>query len=199
MASFRSSSLKTGRLIFKWPLDSLQHCQPWFECLEPPDLLDLDDTDEEVDTELSSLSNTQSGAGKGDGGVAACSSHCLWPWSLSFYNAWPCSLYDGLGSCLGTSHCSAAVVSLAAHRHWSWLQKLNGDDAGRMEQGHLGPLGSMHCLVMAWLINHQPLSRLTGMALSWACLPTQLMAPDSMNAASHTSPKLSPSPKDCCP
>ena len=56
-----------------------------------------------------------------------------------------------------------------------------------MKQGHPGPLGSMCLLVMAWVINCQPLSRLTGLALSWACLPTQLIAPDSMNAASRTS------------
>ena len=38
-------------------------------CLEPPDLLDLDDTDEEVNTELLSLLNLQSGEGEGDGVV----------------------------------------------------------------------------------------------------------------------------------
>ena len=64
---FHMSSLKTGRLIFTWPLDSLWHCQPQLECLEPPDLSDLDDTDEEVDTELQSLSNPQSGEGKAMG------------------------------------------------------------------------------------------------------------------------------------
>ena len=35
-----------------WPPDCLQCHQPWCECLEPPDLLDLDDTDEEIDAEL---------------------------------------------------------------------------------------------------------------------------------------------------
>ena len=43
------------------------HCQPWCEHLEPPDLLDLDDTDEEVDAELQSHLNPQSGEGEGDG------------------------------------------------------------------------------------------------------------------------------------
>ena len=62
-----SSSLKTGRLIFIWPPDSLWCHQPQCECLEHPDLLDLDDTDEEVDVELQSLLNPQSGEGKGDG------------------------------------------------------------------------------------------------------------------------------------
>ena len=64
-----------------------------------------------------------------------------------------------------------------------------------MEQGHPGPLGLMHHLVMVWAINHWPSTRLTGLALSWACLPAQLLAFDSMNAASHASPKLSSSPK----
>ena len=31
------------------------------------------------------------------------------------------------------------------------------------------------------------------------CLPTQLMVPDSVNVASHGSPRLSPSPNDCHP
>ena len=52
MASFVSLSLKTGRLIFKWPLDSQQGHWPWHECLEPPDLSDLNDTDAEVDGEV---------------------------------------------------------------------------------------------------------------------------------------------------
>ena len=171
MASFMSSSLKTGRLIFLWHPDSLQHHQLLFEYLESPDLLDLNDTNEEVDTVLESLSNLWSGEGKGDGGGVAHSSCCLWPWSWPFYNAQPHSWYDGLKSCLGTSHHSAAFVSLACE-DWSWLQKLNGDDAGRIEQGHPGPLGSMHHLVMAWVINCWPSSRLTGLALSWACLTT---------------------------
>ena len=58
-----------------------------------------------------------------------------------------------------------------------------------MEQG---PLGLMHNSVMAWVINHQPSPRLTGFAMSWSCLPTQPMAPDSVNVASHALPKLSP-------
>ena len=37
------------------------------ECLEPPDLSDLDDTNEEVDAELQSLSNPWYGEGEGDG------------------------------------------------------------------------------------------------------------------------------------
>ena len=111
-------------------------------------------------------------------------------------SAWPWSQYDTQRLCLGTSHHSVAVGSLSPFGDSPWLQKLNGSDAGRIEQGHPGPLGSMHHLVMVWVINCQPSSRLTWLTLSWACLPTQLMAPDSVNMASHTSPKLNPS-RDC--
>ena len=66
MASFVSSSLKTGRLIFIWPPDSWWGHWLWCVCLEPPNLWDLDDTDEEGDAELQSLSYLHSGKGKGD-------------------------------------------------------------------------------------------------------------------------------------
>ena len=75
MASLVSSSLKTGRLIFILPPDSLWGCQPWYECLEPPDLLDLDDTDEKVDPVLWSLSNPWPGEGEGERGGAAHNCH----------------------------------------------------------------------------------------------------------------------------
>ena len=70
MVSLVSSSLKTNRLIFIWPLDSLWGCWPWNECLETPDLLDLDDTDEEVDAVLWSLWNPQSGKEGREAGLA---------------------------------------------------------------------------------------------------------------------------------
>ena len=185
MASFVSSSLKTGRLIFIWPLDSLQSCQPWWGCLEPPNLLDLDNMDEEVDAELWSLSNLQSGEGKGDGGGAAHNSHCPWPQSWPhcgsptlFLVDWPGAMSGHLPSC---SSCWEAC----------WLQRL-------VLITKIGPLGSMHPLVMAWVIIHQPSPRLTRLSLSWACLPTQLMGPDSMNTASNALPTLSPS-NDCHP
>ena len=54
MASFLSSSLKAGKLIFIWLPDSLWH-QPQCEHLVPLDLLDHDNTNEDVDTELLSL------------------------------------------------------------------------------------------------------------------------------------------------
>ena len=75
-ASFVSSSLRTGRLTFIWPLDSLQHCWLQCKCLEPPDLSDLIDTHEEVDSKLWSLSNPQSGQSVGNGGGAAHNSCC---------------------------------------------------------------------------------------------------------------------------
>ena len=40
------------------------------------------------------------------------------------------------------------------------------------------------------------IQQLTGLALSWACLPTQLLAPDSVNMVSLILPKLSPYPRD---
>ena len=61
------------------------------------------------------------------------------------------------------------------------------------------PLGLMCPLVMAWVINHLPLPRLTGLVLSCACLPTHAITPDNVNVASLTSPWLSPSPNDCHP
>ena len=56
-----------GRLIFIWPLDSWWGCWPQHGCLEPPNFLDLEDTDEEVDAVLQSLLNPQSDEGKGNG------------------------------------------------------------------------------------------------------------------------------------
>ena len=51
-----------------WPPDSLWHHWLWCECLEPPDLLDLNETEKEVNTEFHSLSNPQSDEAKGDVG-----------------------------------------------------------------------------------------------------------------------------------
>ena len=100
---------------------------------------------------------------------------------------------------LGSPHHSTGVEGLAACGDWSWLQKLNGADASGMELGCPGPLGSMCHSVTARAINCQPSPRLTRLALSWACFPTQQMAPDRVNAAPHALPKLSPSPNNHCP
>ena len=204
MVSFVSSSLKTGRLIFIWPLDSWWGCCPWHGCLETTHVLDLSDTHEEVDAEPWSLSNPWSGEGKGNGGGVA---HNSLPPSLDLTQSqsqpccgvWHHSWYPGLGPCLGTSHHAAAVGRLAGHRDRPWLLKLNGVDAGGMELRCPGPPGLMCPSVMAWEINHQPSPRLTRLVLSLACLPTQLMAPDSMNLVSHTSLRLNPSPNYCFP
>ena len=161
MASFVSSSLRTGRLIFIWPLDSL-----WGH-LEPPHLLDLDNTNEEVDAELWSLSNPWSGKGEGNRGAAAHNFHFHQP----HCGAWPLSWYTGQGPCLGTFHCAATVGRLAGCRDRSWLLKLNGVDADGMEWGHPGPHGLMHPLVMASVINCWPLPRLT--RLYWVGLAYQ--------------------------
>ena len=199
MASLLSSSLKTGRLIFIWPPGSLWGHWPWHGCLEPPRPSDIDATDEEVDAELLSLSNPWSDESKGDWGGAAHNSHCLWPWSWPHCGAQPCSWWTGWGPSLGTSHYSADARKFAGHGDESWLQKLNGVETCGMERGCLGLLGSICPSVMALAINCQPSSRLTALALSWACLPTQQMVSDSVNAASHTLPKVSLSPNDCHP
>ena len=94
---------------------------------------------------------------------------------------------------------SICLHSGASHGGLSLLEKLNGGNVGRWEWGCPGPLASMHHLVMAWVINCWSSHKLTTLVLSWAYLPTQLMAPDSMNMASHASPKLSPSPRDHLP
>ena len=108
-----------------------------------------------------------------------------------------CSWCTGCWPSLGTSHHSAAAGRFAVCRNKSWLWKLNGVDAGGMEQGWSCLLASVCTLVLAWVINCQLLPRLTGLMLSWACLPTQLMAPDNVNVASHTSSRLNPSLNHC--
>ena len=97
-ASFVSLSLKTGRLIFIWPPSSLWH-QPQCKCLEPPDLSDLDDTNEDVDTELLSLSNLTSSDGEWVGGYATHRSHCHWPQLWLHCGIRPWSWWDSWWVC----------------------------------------------------------------------------------------------------
>ena len=196
MVSFVSSSLKTDRLIFIWPTATLQGHQPCHGCLKPPNPSHIDATDEEVDAEILSNSNPWSDESKGNWGGAAHNSHCLWPQSQPHCGAQHHFWCTGQEPSLGTSHHSATTRKFAGCGDNSWLQTLNGVETDRMEQGWPGPLGLMCPSVMVWVINHWPSPRLTGLVLSWACLPTQLMAPDSVNAVSHTSPDLSPS-NDC--
>ena len=51
-------------------------------------------------------------------------------------------------------------------------------------------------LVMAWVINCLPSSRLAGLVLSCAGLPTHAITPDNVNVVSLASARLSPSPND---
>ena len=107
MASLVSSSLKNARLIFIWPPGSLQGCLPWHGCLDHPDLSDIEDTDDEVDTVLLSLSILWSDESKGYWGGATHNSHCLWPLFWPCCGMQPCSCCPCWGPSWGTSHHSA--------------------------------------------------------------------------------------------
>ena len=142
-----------------------------------------------------SLFNLQSSEGEDEG--AAHGSCCLWPWSQPCHDAWLQSWCNIQQECLGSSMPLLVLWTLSSCGDPSWLWKLNGSDAGGCEWGCPGPLALMHHSVMALAINCQPSHRLNMLALSWACLPTQLMAPNSVNMASCASPRLIPSPRDC--
>ena len=185
IASLVSSSLRTGRFIFILPLGSLQVHQPQHGHQETPNLSYIDATDEEVDAELLSLLYPWSGESEGNWSGNTHNSHCPQPWSEPCCGAWPHSWCTGQHWGLGTSHHSASAGRFAVCRDKTWLWKLNGVDAGGMEWGWPGPLGSMCPSVMTWGINCQPSPRLTGLVLSWACLPTQLMPPDNIDMVSH--------------
>ena len=118
--------------------------------------------------------------------------HCLWP----HCGTQPHSYCPAQGPSQDGSHCLAVTGRLTDHGDRSWLQKLNGINTGGMEWGWPGHLGLMCPSVMAWSINHLPLSRLTGLVLSCACLPTHAIIPDNVSMASLASPRLSPSPND---
>ena len=187
-----------------WQIDF--HMTPWLPAASamvhmpgPPDLLDHEDTDKEVDTELLSFSILWSGEGEGVRvGAAHRSCHiCLWSWPHCGTRSW--SRHDIQWVCLGSSTHLLVLCSLSSYESPSWLQNLNGSNAGRCEWGCPGPLASTCHLVMAWAINHQPSHRLNALVLSLACLPTQLMAPDRVNMVSCASHKQSPSPRDCLP
>ena len=167
MASLVSSSLKTGRFIFTWPPVSLWGHQPWCGCLEPLDLSDINATDEAIDAELLLLSNPWSDESKGNWGGATHNSCGLWSWS------WPHSWWARWGLSLGTSHHSGTAGMFAGHGDEFWLWKLNGVEAGGIEWGQPGPLGSMCPSLMTWAISHQMSPRLASLVLSWNGLPTQ--------------------------
>ena len=167
-ASLVLSSLKTGRLIFIWPPGSLRGHWPWCGCLELSNPSDIDATDQEVDAELLSLLNPWSDKSK----VGLPITQCLWPQSQPHCGTWPHSWCSGQGPSLGTSQHSAAARKFAGHGDKTWLWKLNSVEAGGVEWGQPGPLGLMCPSVIAWEINHWPSPWLTGLALSWTCLPT---------------------------
>ena len=187
MASFLSSSLKTGRLISMWCQGSWQ-CWPQCWCLEPPDLSDLDDTLKHV---VWWRWRCQGWGSPRFSLLLATVLALLW--CTASFMVWH------LMSMPQTSQHSSALWSLSSCGGLSWLQKLNSGNTDSHEQGCLGPLASMHHSMMAWVINCWPSHKLTALVLSWACLLTQLMAPDNVNMVSCPLLKLSPSPRDCLP
>ena len=132
------------------------------------DLLDLDDTDEEVDTELLSLLNPWSGEGEGVRVSAAHGSHHIWPQSQLHCGTCLWSWCDIQWVCLGSSTHLSVFWSPSSCRGPSWLQSLHDSIAGRWEQGHPDPLALAHHSVMACTINCQPSCKLNALALSWA-------------------------------
>ena len=141
MVSFMSSSLKTGRFDFYvasglpvelsamvWMPGTSRSIRPWWHWWGSWHRTPV------------SLKPMIWWGQKWWGGVAHMP-HYLWPQSQHCCNALPHSWYDTLGLCLGTCNHSGKVGSVTPHGDLSWLQKLNGGDAGRIEQGCLGPLG----------------------------------------------------------
>ena len=110
--------------------------------------------------------------------------------------------YPGHGVCdgwqiwPGSFMSSSALWHLSSSGDLSLQWNVKGGVISGWKWGWPGPLAMMHCSVMAGVINCQPSCRLNGLALSWACLPTQLMAPESVKMVFLTSPKLRPSPRD---
>ena len=130
-----SSSLKTGRLIFIGPSSSLWH-QPQCNCLEPPNLLDLDATNEDVDTELVSLLNPWSGDDEWVGGCATYRSHHWWPQLWPHCCTLPQSLCDGWQICPGSSMNLSALWNLSSGGDSSLLWNINGIFTSKWEWRH---------------------------------------------------------------
>ena len=167
-----SSSLKAGKLIFIWAPVSL-HCLPHWECQEPSNLSDCDDTNEAVNTELLSLLNLQSGEGEGGWGGISLWSLLHWSWFQPL-----CSLQgDGWWSKLASLGWSLQGESLG----W-W--NLNGCGVDGCKCGCPGPLPSIWHSVTAWVIVHWPSCIVKGSVARYAGLPTQVPAPVSVNAVS---------------
>ena len=161
--------------------------------LESPDLLDCDDTSEEF--------------------------------TLNFFCSWTCTVVKVrvpwlvLPMGLATSGCSPGCIVMPGLSHgmygllhmllgtlepvflwgliltvkpkWQWCRQ--------MQMG-MCRSPSFNASFGDGLGNQLPaFHRLNALTLSWACLPTQLMASDSINTTSHASPKLSPSLSYCLP
>ena len=200
MASLVSLSLKTRGFIFMWPPVSLLGWWPWCGHLEPPDPSDTDATDEEIDAELLSLLNLWSDESEGVWGGATPNSHCLWPLSWPCWCAQPCSRWGRMRTKSG--HLPSFNYHWNVSRPWTQILVMKIKWSRKWVRSNKGDwtlLIHMHPSAMAWVINCQPPHWLAGLALSWACLLTQLRAPDNINVASHASPKLSPSPNDHSP
>ena len=133
--------------------------------------IDLDDTDEEVDTELPSLLNLWMGEGDGDRGGAADRSCCIWPWLQPLSGTYPWSWWEFWEVYLGSPMYSSVLGSLSSCGDPSWSQKLNGRNASRWVQGCLGPPASAH----HYLWYHLPAftqTQCTGTELSLLANPT---------------------------
>ena len=103
---------------------------------------------------------------------------CHWLWSCLHCDVWSHSWWNTQWVHFSTSQHSSVLWCCSSHGSLSWLQKLNDGDAGGCKGGCPGPLPSMCHLLMAWVISCQSSHNLTLLTLSWACLLTQIMAPD---------------------
>ena len=150
MASCASSSLNMGKLIFIWAPVSL-HCLPCWEHWEPSDLSDCDNTNKAVNIELLLLLNPQSGEGEGGWGGISLSSFLCWLQSQPL-----CGLQDD-GWCLKLA---SSRQSFRGESPGWW--NLNGCRVNGCEHGCPGPITSIQCYVMAWVIVHQPSCKVKG-------------------------------------
>ena len=123
MASFVSSSLKTGKLILVWALVSLHHL-PHQQCWEPSNLSDCDDTNEAFNTGLLLLLNLQSREGEGGwGGISLWSLLCQL-WSQPLCGLWGWLMVKTAISrvvFLGRITCTVESEWLQGQQMWAWL------------------------------------------------------------------------------
>ena len=181
---------RPGRFIFIWPLGSLWGL--WPQCMDawsPPISQTLMTLMRKLMLCFWSLSNPWSDESEGATRVGSIhNSYCLCPQSQPCCGAYPhswCTRSGGLS--LGTSHHSAAPRRLAwvmetspgCTETWMVLMQVGWNEGGQ------APLVWCVLSVMAWVNQPLPIAQAYWLdALSWVCLPTQLMVPDSVNAAS---------------